>query len=415
MFKRRLEISIIKFYNSETNLLITGPRQAGKTTLLSKLIPQDLGKKFYYITFDNPDTRLELATDAFRKLEGINTEILIFDEIQKMPEILDLIKLFIDTNNRRHHYLTGSAQVLLLKKIQESLAGRIGIWNLYPLSLYETLNFKTSQFLDLLLKKRENTLKKNFTVSIDKSEHITKNLDIIQRWGGFPAVWNLKSDEERYRWLLNYKKTYLDKDIRELSNGTDILRLTRFINILADRSGNILSLSDIARDTGVSVTTSKNYIRLLELSYQIYLLKPYFENSSKRFIKSPKVFFLDSGLLRVISGTAQQDKLSGSEYETWVFTELLKWISAKAIPPEIFYYRTSGGFEIDFLLRYNGLLFPIEVKNRGEIHSADISRLKRFKAEYREKCGPGIVVYTGRQVISFNNDIYAVPDRVLFT
>ena len=325
---------------------------------------------------------------------------------------MDSVKQLIDTNRSRHHYLTGSAQVLLLKSIQESLAGRIGIWSLYPLSLFETLGTDRKPFLDLFIESGKKAIEDYVTPSIKRLQHIKKNILISSRWGGFPVVWSLDSDDERYRWLSNYKRTYLDKDIRELSGRTDILSLAKFINILSERSGNILSLSDAARDTGVSVTTAGNYIRLLELSYQVHLLKPYYENSTKRFIKSPKIYFLDNGLLRVISGNYHKTTLSGKEYETWIFSELIKWISAKAVPPEIFYYRTSGGMEIDFLLKYKELLYPIEVKNRERIHKSDISGIKRFKNEYGNRCGPGIIVYPGSEIIYFDTDIYAVPDRV---
>ncbi|OFY26936.1 MAG: hypothetical protein A2X09_15130 [Bacteroidetes bacterium GWF2_43_11] len=272
-----------------------------------------------------------------------------------------------------------------MEKIPESLAGRVGLWTMYPLS-----------FSPLEIQDQKQLL----------SNH--------QLWGGYPAVHNLENSEIKYRWLSKYKKTYLEKDVRDIKASVDIKNITRFQNVIAHRTGNLLSYTDVARDCGISVTTAQNYMKLFELTFQVHLLMPYYQNHTKRMIKSPKLYFLDTGLINVITGQYNQE-LSGNVYETWVFTELLKWSSTKTIPPELFFYRTSAGFEIDFIIKHSGnKLLPIEVKNTKKPFASDVTPLKKFIAEHPDHADRGILVYPGDEIIKFASNIWAIPDRMLF-
>jgi uncharacterized protein len=414
MIQRKIENIILKIYNTEKNIFITGARQAGKTTLLKELLPLTLKQEAYYLNFDSPDLRLELKNNAIDKINRIKSNFFIFDEVQKMPEIFDVIKYLIDSNKDKHYFLTGSSQILMLKNIQESLAGRIGFWNLYPLSYSELIHHHSQIYLDQFFD--DLNYKPDYpAVSLDEIKNQKNIINKHKLWGGYPAVWNIEDDDFKYRWLENYKKSYLEKDIRDLSPGIDLEYITKLINLITHRTANILSLSDLARDCTLSVTTVKNYLKLFELTYQLYFLKPYYENQTKRMIKSPKIYFLDTGLARVINQEIYQNELSGPMYETWIMTELIKWQSLKIIPPEIYYYRTQAGLEIDFLIKFKKDYFiPIEVKNKKNISPSDIHSLKRFIKENNETTLKGILVYPGDEIVQMEEKIFAIPDWILF-
>jgi uncharacterized protein len=415
MINRRLEKVIVDIKKSEKNLFITGPRQAGKTTLLKELLPVKLDKKLYYLNFDDPDVRTDLHQNAVEKLSRLPGQGIIFDEVQKFPFIFDVIKILIDTQKEKSFLLTGSSRVLMLKNIQESLAGRIGMWTLFPFSFSELFGDNTDIFLDEILHHPE-TLENPPVRSLDETMERKRRLPVHKLWGGFPVIHNLESDEERFRWLDNYRKTHLEKDVRDLSPGVNIDQVARFLNILAQRTGNILSFSELAKDSGISVSSAHNYMKLLELSYSVSLAQPYFENVSKRLIKSPKLYLLDTGLGRLLTKEFLSPELTGAMYETWVFTELVKWRSARIIPPDIFFYRTLNGLEIDFLVEYGGKkLLPIEVKNRATVTPSDASSLKHFLREHKDQSDTGIIVYTGNEIRKIGDGIYAVPDWMLFT
>ncbi|MBN1412770.1 MAG: ATP-binding protein [Spirochaetales bacterium] len=414
MFNRKLEDLIISLSHTEKNLFITGPRQAGKTTLLKELLPQKLKKEFYYLNFDDPEIRVELRKSTVAKLKELPGEGIIFDEVQKFPFIFDAIKVLIDTQKEKSFYLTGSSQIFMLKNIQESLAGRVGRWTLFPLSFSELCGETSGLFIDRII--NDPTILREYPgKSIDIITQRKALLSRHKRWGGFPAFQQYKKEEERYRWLENYRKTYIEKDIRDLSPGADLEHITLFMNIIAQRTGNILSLTEMSKACGISITAVRNYLKLLELSYSVALLRPYSKNTSKRLIKSPKAYLTDTGLAGIITKEFRSQNPSGAMYETWVFCELLKWQSAKIIPPNLWFYRTSAGMEIDFIVEYDGKrLLPIEVKNRDIVDKGDGSALKRFLEEFRDIAETGIIIYTGNEIREIREGIFAVPDWVMF-
>jgi uncharacterized protein len=414
MIDRKLEKTILHLNKSEKNLFITGPRQAGKTTLLKELLPTKLDQKLYYLNFDDPDVRMDLRQNPVEKLSQLPGQGIIFDEVQKFPFIFDVIKILIDSQKEKSFFLTGSSQVLLLKNIQESLAGRVGMWTLFPFSFSELISDKTEIFLDEVLE-NPSMLEDPAILSLDEIRERKRKLPLHKLWGGFPVIYNLENDDERFRWLDNYRKTYLEKDIRDISPGVNTDHISRFLNIIAQRTGNILSFSELAKDCGISFSSAQNYLKLLELSYSISLARPYFENVSKRLIKSPKVYLLDVGLARLMTKEFHSPILSGSMYETWVYTELVKWRSSKTIPPDLYYYRTASGLEIDFIIEYGDRrLLPVEVKNRTSITKSDGTSLRRFLEEHESQAAVGIIVYTGSEITKVSERIYAVPDWILF-
>jgi hypothetical protein len=410
MYKRRLQKIISNIYNSDKNIIITGARQTGKSTLLEVLLADSLYKdNFSYISFDNPDIREFFSSNAVEKLSAENKEVLILDEVQKFPKIFDSIKVLIDKNKKNHHFLTGSSQLMLLKSVQESLAGRVSLFAMYPLAFSELFDDRTEIFLDKIFEKGWD---KNIpTLSLSQKNIADKAIIRHQYWGGYPEVINSKDLSRKQRWLVNYKNTYLEKDVRDLRGSIELEKIAKFLNIIADRTAQIYSYSEVARDCGISVTSANNYTKLLQISYQIQLLQPYYLNVSKRLIKAPKMYFLDTGLLRIILKNTERD-LTGKEYETWVFSELIKWQSVKNIQPELYYYRTSAGLEIDFIIKYKNKVLPIEVKMKEKINGVDVKSLKLFMEQYNLDFG--IVVYRGDNVENITKNILAIPDKILF-
>ncbi len=410
MYKRRLQNVISNIYGSDKNIIITGARQIGKSTLLEVLLAESLYKdNFSYISFDNPDTRDFFSSNAVEKLSAENKKVLILDEVQKFPRIFDSVKVLIDRNKKNHHFLTGSSQLMLLKSVQESLAGRVSLFAMYPFALSEMFDDRTEIFLDKLFEK--NWEQQIPILSLSQKNIVDKAIIQHQCWGGYPEVINSEDIGRKQRWLSNYKNTYLEKDVRDLKYSIEIEKITKFLNIIADRSAQIYSYSEVARDCGISVTSANNYTKLLQISYQIHLLQPYYSNISKRLIKAPKMYFTDTGLLRTILKNTEKD-LTGKEYETWVFSELIKWQSIKNIQPELYYYRTAAGLEIDFIIKYKNKILPIEVKMKDKINRVDVKSLKLFMEQY--KLDFGIVVYRGDSVENVAKNIFAIPDKVLF-
>ena len=410
IYKRRLQKLISTVYNSDKNIIITGARQTGKSTLLEKLLAESLYKNNYsYITFDDPDVRDFYSANAVEKLSAENKDVLILDEVQKFPKIFDVVKVLIDRAKNKHYFLTGSSQLMLLKSVQESLAGRVSLFKMYPLAFSELFDDRTEIFLDKIFEPNFNN---EFpTLSLTQKKELDYKLFQHQSFGGYPAVINSSDVETKQRWLHNYKNTYLEKDIKDLSGSIELEKMSKFLNIVADRTGQIYSYSEVARDCQISVTSANNYTKLMQISCQIQLLQPYYANVSKRLIKAPKLYFLDTGLVRTILKNTEKN-LSGKEYETWVFSELIKWQSVKNIPPEIYYYRTSAGLEIDFIVKYKGKTIPIEVKMKDRIYSTDYRALKLFMSQYKMKFG--IIVYKGDTVENVSAGIYAIPDKILF-
>lgn len=402
-------------------IVLTGARQTGKTTLCEYLIPEYLKQPFTYISFDDPDERLRFQSSAIAILESIKTPIVILDEVQKIPSLFDPIKYVIDKQKRKagiekkFFFLTGSSQIVLLKNIKETLAGRVVLLNLYPFSLSEVSVSGTVPLLARLWEDTKLTKKdvEQFrSLSPERVRLIIQKRDEHQLWGGYPPVWLSREKADKINWLKDYRKTYVERDISDVGQVANIDTFVQAQKLLCARTAQILSISEVARDLSLAVNTVKRYINLLSMSFQCYMLPPYYENIGKRFIKSPKIYFPDPGLNRVILGELAVG--SGASYESWVFSELIKWKQLQTIEPDLFFYRTSGGMEIDFLLKGEKIVLPIEVKSSYKVTYADGRNLESFMAEYKRVVPLGIVVYRGKELSEIRRNIWAVPDWFLF-
>lgn len=359
---RHIEKTIKKIEKIFSTVLITGPRQVGKTTILKKL-----KNKLQYITLDDPIMLQTAINDPGNFFKSINNAII--DEIQYAPNLFKYIKMIVDNNNKKgQFYLTGSQQFHLMKNVSETLAGRIGILNLLGLSLREInkINFDLSFIpTELYLKKRQKELKLFSYKQI---------WNIIWK-GSMPAMYAQKNDWSLY--YSTYLKTYLERDVRDLTQVGDELRFLQFMRVIAANTGNLLNLSSVSKEVGISQPTAQRWLSVLQTSNVVYLLYPYSNNVIKRTIKTPKIYFLDTGLCAFLTKWNNQDVLengamAGAFFETFVISEIIKSYYNIGLEPQIYYYRDKDGKEIDLLIFENGCLYPIEIKKTSNPNITDI-------------------------------------------
>ena len=398
MLKRVISQELEKALKFSPVVLIAGARQVGKSTLVSKL-------KREYIVLDDI-TQLDAALhDPQGYIKRVLKPVTI-DEIQKAPQLLTSIKLYIDKNRKNGEFLlTGSANVLNLKKSNETLAGRLIELTMYPFSAKEKNHDTKTNIIDILFKKKLSSLK------VDKEA--CENVDKFIIEGGYPLSFLLNSKKERFMWFNSYISSYIERDVRSIGELRDLDSFIRFFNILAPRTANILNKSNIANDTQLNNITVDNYISLLEKVYQIYLLKPYYENIGKIFIKSPKVFFTDSGMASHMLNVRDTEELKnshykGSLYETFVFSELLKHITYSENVVEFFYYRTQDKKEIDFIVKKGESILAIEVKSSYSVEKEDFKHIVDFQNRSSKNI-TGIVLYSGEKIIGFSDTLFAIP------
>ncbi|MBI2470786.1 MAG: ATP-binding protein [Planctomycetes bacterium] len=418
--KRSILDVILTRIKQDNVVVITGARQTGKTTLCDNLIPASLSLPFTYISFDDPDERIRFQNSAITILESIDTPLIILDEVQKIPSLFDPFKYVIDKQRRKGSeqkifILTGSSQLMLMKNIRETLAGRVALFNLYPFSLHEVIGNETVPLLTKIWEENQITgkdVRRFDTLPPEQMRLTVQKRDEHQLWGGYPPVWQRKDASARINWLKDYRRTYIERDISDIGQVANIDTFVLTQKLLCARTAQIFSISEVARDASLAVNTVKRYINLLSMSFQCYLVLPYFENIGKRLIKSPKIYFPDAGLNRAILGEAIIN--AGAAYESWVFSELIKWKQLQTVEPDLFFYRTSGGLEIDFLLVGDNIILPIEVKAADKASYADGQSLESFMKEHKKVTPLGIILYRGRELKEVRKDIWAIPDWLLF-
>jgi len=401
MFPRILTSQLKEAIKYFPVVLVTGARRVGKSTLVMKLLGN-------YITFDDITIYLSAKEDPISFVKSLEKPV-ILDEVQRVPEVLLPIKQDVDEQRKNGSYiLTGSANVLGFKNLADTLAGRMAILELFPLTSKE-INGKTEDVLEVLF----NRTFSQMASDIDENFLIERILA-----GGYPEVNNIDTVGGRYLWFSSYITTYVERDVRDIGELRNIDKFFRTLNLLASRSAGILRTTDIAKSSGIDVKTLDNYLKLLKLVYIIYLLKPYSENIGKRFIKSEKIFFIDSGLLSHLLGiTTKEEFLSspykGAIFETFVFSELLKAVKYSTVPSEIFFYRTQDGKEIDFIIKRGERIIAIEIKFSKTVSKADFKHIVDLKA-CLQKDITGFVIYTGKHILPFGKNLYALPVGILF-
>lgn len=395
-------------------VLLTGARQTGKTTL-SRLSYPDLR----YINLDAPENR-----DALRLVPssswGRDVGNAVIDEAQKAPIVFEKVKYAFDAGHVSFCVLTGSSQILLLKKIRETLAGRISLYELWPLMLSEVFHGGDESemqqpLIDELLTGRsiDKILGSVPGILLDEQESRQRAAeDHILQWGGMPALLHLP-EEERWKWLGDYEYTYLERDLSDLARLDDLGPFRKFQRLSALKSGKLLQYSELARDAGVSVDTARRYLEYLRISYQSILIQPYKRNVTSSVIKTPKLYWVDVGIMRRLTGFRGDP--TGDLYETYVVGELFKWIKTVQWAGELAFYRTRSGLEVDLFLETQQGIIGMEIKSRESITGADLRPLRDVANRLRSEWLGGIVIYRGREIKKIAEPmIWAVPSRRLF-
>lgn len=343
-------------------LFLTGPRQSGKTTIARHLFPEKA-----YFSLENPDT-LEFALSDPRSFLSQSPKGMIIDEAQRAPKLFSYIQGFVDDEKRPGSYiLTGSQNFLLLEKITQSLAGRVAILRLLPFSYVEFLReFDIDDLESLIIK------------------------------GMYPPIHDRGLTTTV--WFDQYVSTYIERDVRSIKNIENLNTFQRFLKLCAGRSGQILNYSSLANDCGITHNTARSWISILEASYIVSLLPPYYENFNKRLIKSPKLYFLDSGLLCYLLGIHSAEifavhPLKGAVFETFIYGELLKTYFNTAHRAELYFWRDKTGHEIDFIAPQANKIISIEVKAGKTINPDYFKNLQYFAS--LAPSTEAIVIYNG--------------------
>lgn len=346
MIQRHLAVKLKDAMRHYPVVSVTGPRQSGKTTLTRMVFPRHA-----YVSLENPDQRAYALNDPKGFLNQFSGGV-ILDEVQRAPDLFSYIQGRVDERRKSGQFLlTGSRNFLLLHKISQSLAGRCAILHLFPLALAE------------LKKQKMGPLGEIKTLESKKNPQ-----DWIKTlWTGFyPAIHDRKLDAQE--WLRNYYQTYLERDLRDMLNVGDLEAFGQFIRLCAGRCGQLLNLMSLASDCGITHTTARRWLSVLEASFLVYLLKPYHNNFSKRLIKSPKLYFLDTGLLCYLLRIRDPEDLRhhamrGSVFETFVVSEAVKNLWHSGREPDLYFWRDSEGHEVDLLVEEKKKTLAVEVKS----------------------------------------------------
>lgn len=403
---RTLESAFLDASTQFPVLLLTGPRQVGKTTLLQHLCERERR----YVSLDDLTVRSLANEDPALFLQRYSPPVLI-DEVQYAPRLLPYIKMEVDASRSRGAFwLTGSQQFQMMKGITESLAGRVAVINLLGFSRRELDGGEQDLEPFLPIPTRLNA--RVATSNTSTLETVYKHIWI----GSFPALHaGLVRDRELF--YSSYLQTYLQRDVRDLTQVGDQQAFVRFVKASAARTGQMLNLSELARDVDISVKTAKAWLSILVASFQVALVQPYHTNVTKRLVKTPKLYFLDTGLCTYLTEWSSPETLaagamSGALFETYVFGEVLKSWWHRIRTPNLYYYRDKDGREIDLLFERDQTLFPLEIK-RGATPSRDWVRAFSALERLGKSVGEGGVICLCKEHVPLTNKITAFPVGML--
>jgi uncharacterized protein len=363
--RRTAEATLVEMADQFKILAVTGPRQSGKTTLVRHVFPDKP-----YASLENPDTREFALRDPRRFLQRYASGA-VLDEVQRCPELLSYLQGMVDESQERGHFvLTGSQHFGLMEKISQSLAGRVGVLHLLPFSLCELTDGGVRP----------------------------EGLDALLFAGGYPPVHDAHASPER--WYNAYIDTYIERDMRQLVNVHDTDRFQRFMRLCADSIGQLVNMTRIGSDCGVDQKTVKAWLAILETGFVIYRLRPHHENFRKRLVKTPKLYFHDTGLAARLLGIERAEQLAthrmrGALFENWVVSELLKGRHNLARSDNLFFWRDNTGAEVDILADRAGVLLPIEVKSGMTIASDWFDGLAKWRRLAGDRAARPVLVYGG--------------------
>lgn len=388
MIQRTLAKKVIALARKFPVVSITGPRQSGKTTL-ARMIFKDLA----YINLEEPNEREFALQDPKGFLRRFPKGI-ILDEIQKAPALLSYLQGLVDQDDSPGRFiLTGSQQFQLMNKVSQTLAGRTAIVNLLPFSLDELLGTLRPDPWEI-------------TTHPKKRKKPSFPLEKILYQGLYPRIHD--KGLEAQDWLSAYYRTYIERDVREVTNIGNLETFQRFVRLCAGRSGQLLNLSSLAADCGISHTTAREWISVLNTGFIIHLLSPHYTNFSKRIIKSPKLYFLDTGLLCYLLRIRDPEDimthpLKGAIFETYVLSELYKAFIHRGETAPLYFWRDRTGHEVDILIDTGKSLIPIEVKSGETLTTSSFDGLRFYTSFGPPASSSGVLIYGGDELYQREN------------
>jgi predicted AAA+ superfamily ATPase len=402
MLRRNIQDAVQQALADTPVVLLNGARQTGKTTLAQAMAEKSGAQ---YLTLDDAATLALAAGDPSGFIGNLNGPV-VLDEIQRAPELFPALKLAVDRNRQPGRFLlTGSANVMTLLRLSESLVGRMEVLPLFPFSVGE------------LAGRREGFVKRLFdgTIAKAKPSSAKKNLAARLVRGGYPEATRREAEDRQAAWFASYISTILQRDVRDLARVDALHNLPNLLKLLAARGSGLLNLADVGRDAGLPHTTLTRYLALLETVFLVHRLPAWSANLGKRLVKAPKLHLVDTGLACHLVGTdarrLNEDRsLLGRMLETFVVGELRKQLSWSEPQTALLHYRTAAGSEVDVVLeRAGGSVVAIEVKASATVGTQDFTALQALRDQLGKRFQAGVVLYLGDQVVPFGDQLWLVP------
>jgi predicted AAA+ superfamily ATPase len=412
MIRRNVTDHLLQALTDTPVVLLNGARQTGKSTLVQS--PELVKRSREYLTFDDPGVLAAAKRDPNGFVAGLGVQVTL-DEVQHVPELFPAIKVSVDRKREPGRFLlTGSANVLLLPKLSESLAGRMEVLTLWPFSQGEMKKVRES-FVDALFSKQ--------TAWHAQKSGVVRRGELFEKvmLGGYPPLVARHTEARRRAWFQSCLMTILQRDVRDISNISDLTAVPRLLSVVAGRAGGLLNFADLSRSLSLPQTTLKRYFALLEATFLVQLLQPWSVNTGQRLIRTPKVYLNDTGLLAHVLGLTLErleldPGMAGGVLENFALMELRKQASWSETQPQFFYWRTASGQEVDIVLENSaGHLIGVEVKASATLNNGDVRGLQALASAAGRRWIRGIVLYAGTDVVPFASNLHGVPVSCLWT